>query len=110
MGCFNQTILFVFVFRVFLRSTGEVRIWDVTDYACLATLRVPKSGAVAALAMSADGSVISGWADGFIRCYDGSLNRQLWIIPGAHRGGVTTVALKTGNDNPPRLVVITTFI
>ena len=75
---------------------GELRVWDITDYACLALLKVEaKAGSVSCLAMTEDGSVISGWSDGFLRCHDATLHRQLWVVPGAHRGGVTTLALKS---------------
>jgi len=50
-------------------------------------------GSVLCLAFTEDGSVISGWADGSVRCFEGSLRRQLWFIPGAHRGGANSVAV-----------------
>ena len=73
-------------------STGELRIWDIADYACLAVTCYPKSGAVLSVCIVGNHSVITGYEDGFIRCHDtGSLNRQLWYIPTAHRGGCTTL-------------------
>jgi cilia- and flagella-associated protein 52 len=78
---------------------GDIRIWDITDYASLASTRLPKSGAVTSLAMTMDGSIVSGWQDGFIRCHDGTLNRQLWLIPGAHRGTTTTLALHSNSNS-----------
>jgi WD40 repeat protein len=78
---------------------GDIRIWDITDYASLACIRLPKSGAVTSLVMAPDGSIISGWQDGFIRCHDGTLNRQLWLVPGAHRGATTTLAMYSNTNS-----------
>ena len=80
---------------------GELRVWDIADYTCLALLRVEtKAGSVTCLAVAENGSIISGWTDGFLRCHDATLHRQLWIVPGAHRGGVTTLALKSDSNSP----------
>ncbi len=73
-------------------KTGELRVWDVADYACLAVTSYPKSGAVLSVAMPDNNTVVSGWEDGFVRCHDSqTLNRQLWYIATAHRGGCTTL-------------------
>ena len=80
-------------------SYGDIKIWDITDYACLTTIKDTKSGSVTSLVMTPDGSIISGWSKGLIRCYDGTLNRQLWFIPEAHRGGTTTLALYSDPNN-----------
>ena len=73
--------------------SGEVRIWDLTDYACTAVCRYPKSGAVLCLTTLPKGMVVSGWADGFIRCHDSkTLEQQLWYIAHAHRNGVTSLS------------------
>jgi cilia- and flagella-associated protein 52 len=87
-------------------SNGELRVWDLSDYACQACLKIPKSGGVSAVcvvdpdegvssSVGIGGSaVVSGWQDGTIRCHDiQTLNRQIWQIPNAHRGGVTCVAV-----------------
>lgn len=47
---------------------GELRLWDVSDYACVATTSY--KAAVMCLALLDDGGIISGWGDGFIRCHD----------------------------------------
>ncbi len=80
-------------------STGELRVWDIADYACLAVTSYPKSGAVLGMCMVGNHSVITGYEDGFIRCHDtASLNRQLWYIPTAHRGGCSTLAAHVGEN------------
>lgn len=80
-------------------ANGEIKVWDTTDYTCLASLRMPKSGAVLCLCILDDNSVISGWEDGFIRCHDlVSLNKQLWYLPQAHRGGTNTISACTSQS------------
>ena len=83
-------------------QSGELRMWDLTDYACQAMLIIPAAGAALAVAMvegvGIEAGVMSGWENGTITCHDLSLNRQLWIVPGAHRGGCTSLAVQTSED------------
>lgn len=80
-------------------DTGELRVWDIADYACLGMTSYPKSGAVLSLSMVGNHSVISGYEDGFVRCHDAAtLNRQLWYIPSAHRGGCNALANHVGES------------
>jgi len=79
-------------------STASLRVWEVADYACLAELSQPKFGAVMSVGLLADRSVISGWGDGNIRCFDQTLQRMKWVIPGAHRGGVSSIAIHQDNN------------
>lgn len=71
--------------------TGEVRMWDLTDYACLSTVKIPKAGSVHCLSLVDNNNIISGWEDGGIRCTD-SGGRQNWYINIAHRDGVRCIA------------------
>ena len=71
---------------------ASIKVWEVADYACLAELTCPKYGVVMSLTMLADSSIVSGWEDGNIRCHDATLSREKWIIAGAHRGGVSSLA------------------
>lgn len=99
-------------------SNGEIRVWDLTDYACLSVMSNYKAGSVNAVAMTDDLSVIAGWEDGSICCYDNTLSRQKWIIPGAHRSGVSCLTvyqddrvgfvLTGGNDGGVRVWKLTT--
>jgi cilia- and flagella-associated protein 52 len=80
-------------------STGELRVWDITDYACQAYTKIQKSGKVHCVKLLRDELLISGWEDGFIRCHDaGTLNRQVWMIANAHRGGVTSIDIHISDD------------
>lgn len=72
--------------------SGELRIYDANDYASLAKLKNSNFGSVCCLKIYKNEMLISGWEDGFIRCHDLlTLNRQIWILPNAHRGAVTTI-------------------
>jgi WD40 repeat protein len=74
-------------------QSGEVRLWDLIDYACTDVCRYSKNGAVLCLFIITNDRVISGWEDGFIRCFDiKNLTYQLWYIANAHRGGVTSLS------------------
>ncbi len=41
--------------------------------------------------MGDDGSILTGWKDGFLRCYDPQNSQLRWEIPNAHRGAVTSL-------------------
>ena len=85
----NSTKSLVFVTGT---ASGELRVWDISDYACLATARFPKSGAVQCVELVQGEFVLSGWKDGFIRCHDAAtLTQQLWYIPNAHRDGTKSL-------------------
>ena len=78
--------------------SGELRVWEIGDYACVSVTKVPKAGAVKCVKLTDPGGrsvLISGWEDGSIFCHGlPELNRnQQWVISGAHRGG--TLALDT---------------
>jgi len=87
--------------------SGELRVWDIGDYACQAVLRQPKGGIVHSLYVmdgADEGALVSGWEDGSVRCHDlQRLSRAIWTINNAHRGGTTSV---TGSlvSNPEMLV------
>jgi len=88
--CFSATDASVFVTGT---ATASIRVWDVADFASQAELTMLKFGAVMSLGVLADRSIVSGWEDGNIRCYDQTLQRMKWVIPGAHRGGVSSIAV-----------------
>lgn len=71
---------------------GELRVWDVIDYACLATTCYTNAS-VMSVCFSGPDSLMSGWDDGAIRCHDATtLSKLLWSIPTAHRGGTRSIA------------------
>ena len=75
-------------------ANGELRVWDIADYACVAYKRESKSGGVMCLGIMDNNSMlVSGWSDGSMRCHDMTLHRLVWHIPMAHRDGVRSVAI-----------------
>jgi WD40 repeat protein len=73
-------------------TAGDVKVWDLTDYSCVSSIRFPRSGEVKCLTLIDSDTVISGWQDGSIRC-SSSAGATLWSIPTAHRDGTTSVAV-----------------
>jgi WD40 repeat protein len=72
---------------------GFVKVWDITDYACIST-RKESNGAVLCLSLIKDDTaIVCGWEDGKINCYDIELGRQLWYINQAHKLGTTSIAI-----------------
>mmetsp|Transcript_4915 Transcript_4915/g.10559 ORF Transcript_4915/g.10559 Transcript_4915/m.10559 type:complete len:624 (+) Transcript_4915:105-1976(+) len=85
---------------------GTVSIWGMAPanwgYAQLGRVEGGNAGAALCVALTHD-SVVSGWADGFLRCHSrgqagpGGVLAQSWVIPGAHSlahsVGVTAVKM-----------------
>ncbi len=71
---------------------GSLRIWDLSDYSVLCASHEMASGS--ALAITDDGScVVSGWTDGFIRCYSTVDGSKLWEIARAHRDVINSLSM-----------------
>jgi WD40 repeat protein len=66
------------------------------------------SGSSACIALD-DDTLVTGWRDGFIRCYDRNTNTMIWDIANAHRGSVTSIyvdanyILSGGQDGAVRI-------
>lgn len=80
--------------NIFVTATrsGELRVWDITDYSCLSITKLPKSGAVLCLSVVDSSTIISGWEDGSVKCMD-SRGSVRWEIAHAHRDGTTSIAV-----------------
>ena len=51
-------------------DNGALKLWDLSDYKCLYTGYPTKACSGVSLCWAKDdGTVISGWADGFLRCF-----------------------------------------
>mmetsp|Transcript_22022 Transcript_22022/g.36892 ORF Transcript_22022/g.36892 Transcript_22022/m.36892 type:complete len:701 (+) Transcript_22022:67-2169(+) len=72
-------------------ESGEVHVWDLSDYTRLSLVRHPKSGSVCCLTLNDQDAVLSGWQDGSIRCTTAA-GQLLWSIPTAHRDSTTSIA------------------
>ncbi|EFJ41582.1 hypothetical protein VOLCADRAFT_107639 [Volvox carteri f. nagariensis] len=85
-------------------SDGSVAVWSVQDFTMQCKAQEPsQAGGALCCAMTRD-AIVSGWADGHIRCHartgGGALCAPLWVIPGAHSlahsVGVTAMKLAHG--------------
>lgn len=65
---------------------GNVRIWDLSDYAVLTNIVGPCE--VVSILFTPDDLLITGWADGFIRAHSASDGSPVWEIADAHRGAI----------------------
>ena len=73
-------------------ENGALKIWDLSEYKSIYTAVPSKASKGSSCCFAQDdGSLITGWRDGFVRCYDTQSNRVLWEIANAHRGSVTSL-------------------
>lgn len=86
-----------------------MKFWDVGEYKVLFNIQ-PESRASGTSVCIGDGmSVIGGWKDGFMRCYDPKTKQLLWAIPNAHKGKINSIyadanyILSGGDDGPIRV-------
>jgi len=88
-------------------ANGVVRLWELSNYTVLAHI-APARGLQPVCLLLCPLGVLSGWTDGAIRCHSES-GASLWVVSGAHRGTVTSVALSNrfvlsgGQDGALRL-------
>lgn len=90
-------------------------MWDLSEYKSIFTAFPGKASKGASCCIAKDDfSIVSGWRDGFVRCYDPASTRVLWEIANAHRGAVTSVyadanyVLSGGEDGAVRVWARTT--
>jgi len=79
---------------VSIDETGCLKRWDLSEYKSTFTGYPPKvtTGGVCVTIAKDDGSVLSGWRDGFLRCFDSVYGKaMLWEIAGAHKGALTAI-------------------
>ena len=71
---------------------GCSKIWDLSEYKAIFNGRPGKqvAGSSCAIALD-DDTVMTGWQDGFIRCFDRSTNQCMWEVANAHRGAITAI-------------------
>mmetsp|Transcript_16095 Transcript_16095/g.27186 ORF Transcript_16095/g.27186 Transcript_16095/m.27186 type:complete len:524 (+) Transcript_16095:277-1848(+) len=77
---------------VSIDANGCCKIWDLTEYKSVftGTTNRVNSGTSCCLALD-DDTVVTGWRDGFIRCFAKETNAVVWEIANAHRGAVTSL-------------------
>ena len=73
-------------------ETGCVKTWDLSEYkSTFSQLSTKSAGGSSCFVAKDDQSILTGWRDGFLRCYDPSTKALVWEIVGAHRGAVTAL-------------------
>jgi WD40 repeat protein len=61
-------------------DNGNTKVWDLSEYKCVFTVNPGKGARGSACYMAKDdGSLVTGWRDGFIRSFDTS-GRLNWEI------------------------------
>jgi WD40 repeat protein len=95
-------------------ENGALKMWDLSEYKSIFTATSVKNSRGSACCIAGDdNSFVTGWRDGFIRCYESS-GRVLWEIANAHRGSVTSIfcdanyILSGGEDGAVRVWARTT--
>lgn len=74
-------------------ESGALKVWDLSEYRCNITLMPAKAvgGVSCHIARDEPNTIITGWRDGFLRCFDFAKRSQVWEISQAHRGAITKV-------------------
>merc|ERR1712019_51314 len=78
---------------VAIDEIGLIKVWDLSEYKCVQTLNCGKQvQGVCCFVAKDDMSILTGWKDGFLRCFDAvNTKGQIWEIANCHRGAVTRV-------------------
>ena len=74
-------------------NNGVIRLWELSHYS-VKTHIAPSGakGAAPTCLVFEDGSLISGWSDGAMRCH-GENGAPFWEVPCTHAGGVYSIAI-----------------
>ncbi|KAF0971624.1 hypothetical protein FDP41_009847 [Naegleria fowleri] len=90
-------------------SDGTIRVWDLENYFTLNTFVVATQTSKPTCIIYVGEKVVTGWSDGFIRCFNTKTNQQDWQIVNTHKGGVTSldcdgkILVSGGHDGVVRL-------
>ena len=76
---------------VCIDECGSVKLWDSSEYKSVFSCIPAKGARGSSCCIAEDNSLITGWRDGFIRCYDAHDRRVIFEIANAHRGAVTSL-------------------
>lgn len=73
-------------------ESGALKVWDLSEYKCQVTMMPAKvTGGVSCCLAKDDHTIITGWRDGFLRCFDYTRRAQIWEVANAHRGAITSI-------------------
>ena len=84
-------------------------MWDLGEYKVAYSIQPEFKSAGTAICIAEDMTIIGGWRNGFMRCYDPRVKQLAWEIPNAHKGGINTIyadanyVLSGGDDGPIRV-------
>ena len=65
-------------------------MWDSSEYKTLFTASGGNQSSGVSVCHAEDGSVVTGWRDGSVKCFDPVNQTMIWELIGAHRGAVTS--------------------
>lgn len=77
---------------VSIDENGCAKIWDLSEYKAVFTGRAGgvNSGTSCCVSLD-DDTIVTGWRDGFIRCFDRNTQQVMWEVANAHRGAITSI-------------------
>lgn len=73
-------------------TDGTIRMWDLSDYKVLCKGMCRDGGIPHCIDFALE-CLLTGWSDGFVRCFDAETGEMLWKMHDVHRGGVTALAV-----------------
>jgi len=74
-------------------SSGDLRIWLTKNRSEILRVQVPNIECICAAISNSGSSILSGWADGKVRCFYPNSGKIKFVIPEAHSDRVTALAL-----------------
>ena len=72
-------------------SDGSVKVWDLENYFSLNNFVINTQSSKPNCILFNGDKIVTGWSDGFIRCFNIKTNQQEWQIVNTHKGGVTSL-------------------
>eukprot|EP01064_Diplonema_japonicum_P007048 TRINITY_DN14789_c0_g1_i1.p1 TRINITY_DN14789_c0_g1~~TRINITY_DN14789_c0_g1_i1.p1 ORF type:complete len:676 (+),score=82.14 TRINITY_DN14789_c0_g1_i1:30-2030(+) len=88
---------------------GSVRVWNLSEYTIVFKTTVNRVCPTALTYAVVPNQLVVGWNDGSMRCFDVERKTELWVVPTAHRGAVTSLYssrmfhLSSGEDGVARV-------
>jgi WD40 repeat protein len=63
-------------------ESGALKVWDLSEYRCNVTLMPAKAvgGVSCHIARDEPNTIVTGWRDGSLRCFDYAKRAQVWEI------------------------------